>query len=96
MEHTKGPWTFVDGKYKPGDQRFTVECESNVPGMPGIIAKVGFKPNAHLIAAAPDLLEHGYILAILSLQSDRYRDEPEFRDAVDNLLTVCGRAKGEE
>jgi len=51
--------------------------------------------NASLIAAAPDLLEHGYTLAVLSLQSDRYSDDPDFRDAVDGLLDVCRRAKGE-
>ncbi len=30
------------------------------------------------------------VLAVMALQSDRYRDEPDFRDAVDNVLYQCG------
>ena len=51
--------------------------------------------NATLVAAAPDMLETGYILARLALQSERYTTDPEYRDAVDNWLTVEKLAKGE-
>ena len=58
-QFTPGPWKVVDSKYKPRDQyeRFAIECYSNIPGVPGIIAKCGYRFNANLIAAAPDLLE---------------------------------------
>ena len=93
MKHTKGPWTFVDGKYKSRDQyeRFTVECESNIPGMPGIIAKVGFKPNAHLIAAAPDLLEACESAAALLNGLGR-----ENGSVYKDLKSAIAKAKGEE
>lgn len=51
--------------------------------------------NARLIASAPDLLRHGWTLAVLALQSNRYRDEPDFRDAVDAMLDTCRVARGE-
>ncbi len=30
--------------------------------------------------------EPGYILAMMGLQSERYREDPDYRDAVDNVL----------
>lgn len=32
-------------------------CKSNIPDLPGVVARVGSKPNAQLIAAAPELLK---------------------------------------
>lgn len=34
----------------------------------------------------PDLKRAAHVLAMLALQSNRYRDDPEYRDAVDNVL----------
>ncbi len=36
--HSAGPWTIGAG--------FTVECPSDIPGMPGRVAQFGFRPNA--------------------------------------------------
>jgi len=44
--------------------------------------------------AAPTLKETNHILAVLSLQSDRYATDPEFRDAVDNALEANKLAEG--
>lgn len=60
MKHTPGPWTVRDAKYIKGvvsEMRFVVECDTNIPQNKGTVALAGYKPNANLIAAAPDLLE---------------------------------------
>ena len=103
MKHTPGPWE-ISGKYI-GTTGYEVGCKKHDHGSGFKIAAIRgpsckqlsneLEANAHLIAATPDLLEHGYILAVLSLQSDRYSNDPDFRDAVDNLLSVCRGAKGE-
>lgn len=51
--------------------------------------------NAHLIAAAPELYEYGYDLAMLVLQSDFYQ-KPDVKEAVDNLLTIIDKAKDKQ
>ncbi len=50
-QHSKGPWT-VEASHP-----WVVMCESNIVGVKATICEVGYKPNAHLIAAAPALLE---------------------------------------
>lgn len=66
------------------------------------------KANARLIASAPDLKaendllkevnrklsKYGYELAVLSLQSNRYQADPEYRDSVDNFLAIL-KSEGE-
>jgi len=57
-EHTKGPWRIKPGSVHP----WIIECEVNMPpGYPdklyNTVGTAGYKPNAHLIAAAPGLLE---------------------------------------
>ena len=49
---------------------------------------------ARLIVASPAMKEAGHNLAMLALQSDRYTSDPDYRDAVDNWLTVEKLAKG--
>ena len=44
--------------------------------------------------ADADFVEAARVLAVLGLQSDLYRDDPEFRDAVDDVLT-CVRSAGQ-
>ena len=73
MKHTRGPWTFKDGAHKPRDQheRFTIECQSDLPGVPGIAGRCGYKPNARLIATAPELLQ----VAVDCYESLKYSNE---------------------
>lgn len=59
-KHTLGPWTIRDAKYAKGivsEMRFVVECNTNIPEVKNTVALVGYKPNARLIASAPELLE---------------------------------------
>jgi len=100
MKHTPGPWQ-IDKTLWP-DASWLIRS-----GKIGICAAwktddridrmandEAAKANANLIAAAPTLKETNYILAVLSLQSDRYATDPEFRDAVDNALEADRVAEG--
>lgn len=46
------------------------------------------KANALLISDAPDFLKQLYNLAILSIQSDRYNEDVEFKIAVDKSFSL--------
>lgn len=63
---TIGPWTVNKEKSHP----WVVECETNVPGIKGEVATVGYKPYAHFIAAAPD---HCGALIFARRQMERVR-----------------------
>lgn len=52
-KHTAGPWRVNKTKSHP----WVVECKTQIPDIWNDVATVGYKPNASLIAAAPDLLE---------------------------------------
>ena len=52
-KYTKGPWEIK----RDSMLDWHILCKSNVPGFPGVVARVGYKPNARLIAVAPELLE---------------------------------------
>jgi len=45
-------------------------------------------PDAHLISDAPDLLKQLYNLAILSIQSDRYNEDVDFKIEVDKSFSL--------
>lgn len=66
--HTPGPWTVAADKTHP----WQVQCPQL--GFPedykGIVCHVGYKPNAHLIAAAPELLSA--LVAILPDAADAF------------------------
>lgn len=47
-----------------------------------------------LLMAAPELLECGDVLARLGLQSNRYVEDADFREAVDNMFYEVKQAKG--
>lgn len=56
-KYTRGPWTI---SHRREDGKFVIECETEirgkvVPGIMGIVATVGYEPNAILIEAAPDM-----------------------------------------
>ena len=51
------------------------------------------KYNAYLIEAAPEIIEALYNLSVLSLQSDRYHEDMDFRDAVDNGLMIINKVR---
>jgi hypothetical protein len=52
-KYTPGPW----GVERDSMLDWHILCKSNVPNVPGVVARVGFEPNARLIASAPELLE---------------------------------------
>ncbi len=52
-QHTPGPWSLNEKAAHP----WVVECPSDIPGHPGTVCEVSYRPNARLIAAAPELLE---------------------------------------
>ncbi len=51
--YSPGPWSVAKGTAHP----WRIEAPSNVPELPCCIVDVSYRPNAHLIAAAPELLE---------------------------------------
>ena len=87
MKHTPGPWIIF---YDEGFPYAVLPA-----GRPGEICRCSDKneANARLIAAAPDYHDDAYILALLVLQSDSYKD-PDIRDSVDNVLAIHKRAEG--
>lgn len=82
-KHTAGPWTLR------GQHPWVVQCPTNIPEIVGTVCEVGYKPNALLIAAAPDLLAacndalHGLRI-----------DAPERVDEIDALEAAIAKAEG--
>lgn len=91
VKHTPAPWSVSEVR--------TVEGGFMVLGGEGfgfgLIAEVTMEDDARLIAAAPGLLSDGWVLAVMALQSARYGEDAEFRDAVDAMLDTCRTARGE-
>jgi len=89
MSWTKGPWIAEEWSGKPTlyavrqPKGKTVATICTRPGQPEEEHK-----NARLIAAAPSLYDAGHHLAMLGLQSDRYDNDPEFREVVDRILDI--------
>ena len=90
-QHSKGPWT-VEASHP-----WVVMCESNIVGVKATICEVGYKPNAHLIAAAPDLLES---LNNLVNNTNEFHDgtydylPPEFEEFVEGAKAAIAKATG--
>ena len=85
-KHSPGPWSLHGSKAHP----WLVEAPSNVPGMPAPICVVGYKPNAQLIAAAPELLQ---ALKTLVDQAERHGRESVW---YDEARTAIAKATGRE
>ncbi len=83
------PWKSEWNPYNRNTRPHWPECWECKPEVSG---KVLLCP---LHAAAPALLNRGYDLAMLVLQSNRYQKDPDYRDAVDNLLAAIRQARGE-
>lgn len=101
-KHTPGPWVLDDRgcKYivsKAGDGYITRDvCRMDGSTM----ASVAQTANAHLIAAAPELLEALEKLAVLadafSVSGVYFGEIPEHSQAIDAAYTAIAKAKGEE
>lgn len=92
-KHTPGKWRVVSDALNQRDRWIESPQGWRVATLnPHLDASPA---NARLIAQAPALLNTGWKLAVAALQSDRYAREPDFRDAVDDLLDVCRVARGE-
>lgn len=91
-KHTPGPWEAsknnLDVVSKDGFCICTIHDNW--------LTKEEAQANIDLISSAPKLLEHGFNLVALCLQSERYHidDDPEFVQAVDNLLYAHWKATG--
>jgi len=60
MEHTPGPWTYIEGDYvrkESNDGTICLVCEDDGHVDSKCAEQLPKDANAHLIAAAPDLLE---------------------------------------
>ena len=87
-KHTPGPWTVDDREYAGVKWDAIIRNRDNDPvacvGMAGYTEATG-QANAHLIAAAPDMLE-----ALKKLQDSEYETVDEFF-----LITNAAIAKAE-
>lgn len=62
----------------------------------GSIPKEFSDANVQLIAAAPDLYNAGFELAMVVLQTKLYRKDHIATNAVDNMLAILAKARGED
>lgn len=93
-KHTEGKWevnehSWSDTSISVGDKTICSMsiCEdATEETQEGLESEM--TANAKLIAASPDLLTYGHTLAVLAIQSDRYRDDADFKEAVDNMLNI--------
>lgn len=94
---TKGDWFILGNNYP------TIECKSTnetivhtVPTIAVVNASfrdsVEIQANALLISKAPKILNQLYDLAILSIQSDRYREDSEYKIVVDKAFELLRQA----
>lgn len=86
-QHTPGPWVQGVEYYS----RHVYGCGQTVASAFGHDEG---EANARLIAAAPDLLETLDTLWRMSVQSDRAKNDIDYRDALANAKAVIDRAKG--
>lgn len=97
-KHTPGPWHVSENGDSPDDGYNIVDArglyiafaDGNDP-----IEPAEAQANARLIAAAPEMRDKGHHLAMLALQSDRYRDDAEYCEVVDCWLALLARIDGE-
>jgi len=93
---TPGPWTWRDTKTgdvnHSHDDRFKIECNTNMLGIKGIIARCGYRFNAELIAVAPELYEAAQ--EMITALNGTYLDDK--RRAKEHLEQVLAKVeKGE-
>ena len=81
--HTKGPW-FVG---KDSAHPWIVQCSTNVPDLPATVCEVGYKPNARLIAVAPELLAE---LVSLVNQIIAAEESPDIEPALSLIAKATG------
>jgi len=99
-KHTKGPWTYRDFKESDDpvtqDNRFKIECKTDYPGVNGTVAMCGYKFNAQLIAAAPELLEACKYVVKWHRENDSGEGELYGLDFVTTCIGVIRKAEGGE
>lgn len=103
---TNGPWelkhsesknawniigTNLGTRYKIARLSYFTPFE-NVPDQRREYDKLEQKTNALLISKAPEILNQLYDLAMLSIQSDRYREDAEFKIVVDKAFELLRQA----
>jgi hypothetical protein len=99
QKHTPGPWMVSD---EPSDIRCFVGVASDLGAYQGDIAEMHFQPsrngptqraNAHLIAAAPDLLGAAQYAADIIQGGDKFdKLEPWAQDIVKRLRDAIAKA----
>ena len=95
MKYTPGPWKSLPLNAKGNEGKHVVTSGADyICICDAIEGREKNESNARLIAAAPAMNDAGHKLVMLALQSDRYTSDPDYRDAVDNWLTVEKLAKG--
>ncbi|CAB4156064.1 hypothetical protein UFOVP673_37 [uncultured Caudovirales phage] len=109
-KHTPGPWSiFTDDKHKHNAgieaENFSIVTIGYFDETPGIDDS-GVKgnteeealANAHLIAAAPDLLEalEKCAAVIGAPQEGHWATDDEVNDAYDSAVAAINKAKGEQ
>ena len=95
VAHTPGPWSLSQNNKHP----WAVLCPTNFPKVMGVVCTVSYRPNALLIAAAPEMLE---ALEAFVDANRRYRevnpngDRDPVDDAADIARAAIAKANGAE
>jgi len=96
MKSTPGPWHVKFERLGEGQFPYhwieSTNVFSCVCNLPSGNTHPENEANARLIAVAPDYHEEAYVLALLVLQSDLYKD-PDVRDQVNNVLAIHRRVE---
>ena len=88
MTHTPGPWTLSEGSERVTGRRITIHCDGMriADVIPWSGRWSAAEANAHLIAAAPELLE-GLVALIAKLDAGGI---PMSEDACPTCATTAG------
>jgi hypothetical protein len=91
-KHTPGPWTFTESVAR-GEHRFYI-CAGAAPPGAKLPALADTKPNARLIAAAPDMLNA--LLWVVQHHADFEHMTDDAANAIHAARAAIAKATGEQ
>jgi hypothetical protein len=93
-KHTPGPWKAYASESKRGGCWVIGMGKATLALLTGSTQSDGVKADAHLIAAAPDLLEGCRNLEWLVSELEMFKRRPEFTEALQQIAAAIAKAEG--